>query len=397
LRHDLDFMLSPAEDRPGLLIRDNFRYSDAMVIIPPALVACLECFDGRQTELDLRAKLVEVTGDFQVSDRAANLQSVLRESGFLQDETFATLKEKKEREFASGLIREPAHAGSGYPAVAAELTEQMDEWMGGPEPVAKESGLIAIAAPHVSPIGGWQSYRAAYGLLGPEYRDRTFVILGTSHYGEPDRFGLTRKAYRTPWGDARTDTGLVDELTRLASDAVATEDYCHAVEHSIEFQVVYLQSLYGPDIKIVPILCGSYARSIYEGGKPEDNDSVQRFLATLGEIGAREGSRLLWVLGIDMAHMGRRYGDRFEALSHQNEMLAVGGRDKQRIERMAAGDARGFWELVQENRDDLKWCGSSPVYTFLKVKPEARGSLKRYEQWNIEPDSVVSFAGMSFT
>ena len=67
------------------------------------------------------------------------------------------------------------------------------------------------------------------------------------------------------------------------------------------------------------------------------------------------------------------------------------------MERIAAGDARGFWERVQQNRDDLKWCGSSPFYTFMKVCPEARGQLHNYEQWNIDAASVVSFAGMSFT
>jgi AmmeMemoRadiSam system protein B len=168
------------------------------------------------------------------------------------------------------------------------------------------------------------------------------------------------------------------------------------VEHSIEFQVVFLQSIFGPDIKVLPILCGSYAHSIYRGGKPEANEDVNRFLGVLGEIAAREENRLLWVLGIDMAHMGRRYGDGFTALANENEMLAVSARDKQRMERVAAGDASGFWELVQENRDDLKWCGSSPLYTFLKVRPGARGQVERYEQWNIDAESVVSFAGMSF-
>jgi predicted class III extradiol MEMO1 family dioxygenase len=94
--------------------------------------------------------------------------------------------------------------------------------------------------------------------------------------------------------------------------------------------------------------------------------------------------------------MGRRYGDEFEARANENEMLAVGGRDRERMERVAAGDAAGFWELVQQNHDDLKWCGSSPVYTFLRVMPDARGSIDKYEQWNIDPQSVVSFAGMSF-
>ena len=387
-------MPSPVEDTPGLLIRDSMGYSDAVLVIPPSLVQSLACFDGNQTTLDLRAVLVQLTGDLQVGDLEEQLIGVLTKSGFLEGEVFDAMKAEKQRAFAEAPVRQPAHAGSGYPAEPPELRRQMNEWMEGQaEP---ETELVAIAAPHVSPSGGYECYRAAYGMLGPEYKDRTFVILGTSHYGAPDRFGLTRKAYATPWGNARTDTALVDELERVAPGAVAMEDYCHAVEHSIEFQVVYLQSLFGPDVKIVPILCGSYALSIYRGGKPEENEEVRRFLGALGEIAAREGDKLLWVLGIDMAHIGRRYGDEFDALAERDEMIRVRQRDVQRMDRMAAGDAAGFWELVQENRDDLKWCGSSPVYTFLKVMPQTRGSLKRYEQWNIDPKSVVSFAGMAF-
>jgi predicted class III extradiol MEMO1 family dioxygenase len=77
-------------------------------------------------------------------------------------------------------------------------------------------------------------------------------------------------------------------------------------------------------------------------------------------------------------------------------MSEVAVRDRARIERINAGDANGFWGLVQENQEDLKWCGSSPIYTFLKSVPNARGQLERYEQWNIDEKSVVSFAGITF-
>jgi AmmeMemoRadiSam system protein B len=397
LRGDLDFMPSPVEDRPGLMIRDSFRYSDAVLIIPPPLVACLRCFDGEQTQLDLRAVLVQISGDLQVGEIEQQLIDVLTRSGFLEEETFCSLKEQRQRAFAEAEVREPSHVGSAYPDNPDDLRAEMNEWMDAAGASAEyREHLVGIAAPHVSPAGGYESYRSAFRLLGTQYKDRTFVILGTSHYGAADKFGLTRKPYLTPWGASQTDTSLVDELLRNAGDAITTEDYCHAVEHSIEFQVLFLQSVYGPDIRILPILCGSYANSIYRGGKPEANENVARFLGALGEIAVREGNRLLWVLGIDMAHMGRRYGDDFTALANEREMLVVEARDRQRMDRVAAGDAAGFWELVQENHDDLKWCGSSPVYTFLKVMPGARGTIERYEQWNIDPQSVVSFAGMSF-
>jgi AmmeMemoRadiSam system protein B len=388
-------MPSPVPDRPGLLIRDPFRYSDVTLIIPPPLVECLACFDGEQSELELREILVRLTGDLQVGDLERHLVETLSNAGFLENETFQRLKEERQREFAAAPRREAVHAGGAYPAEVEALGSTMRRYMGPAVPPASD-GLIGIAAPHVSPEGGWQSYQAAYTVMGPAYKDRTFVVLGTSHYGAPERFGLTRKPYVTPLGESAVDAPLVDWLAAKAEPAVRMEDYCHAVEHSIEFQVLFLQHLYGPGVRIVPILCGPYVQSIYAGGKPEQDESVRRFLNTLGEMAAREGPRLFWVLGIDMAHMGRRYGDSFIAQAGCDELESVRMRDHQRIGRIEASDAAGFWDLVQENHDDLKWCGSAPLYTFLKAVPHARGKLLRYEQWNIDPQSVVSFAGMSF-
>lgn len=367
-----------------------------MLLIPPQLVECLACFDGQQTALDLRAALVRITGEIQVGQIEKNLFDALSGAGFLEDAKFEELRAARVAEFAAAPKRETSHAGSAYPEDPEEARKTISEFMQGATPAPAEDSQIGIAAPHVSPFGGWESYRDAYATLVPAYQDRTFVILGTSHYGEPDKFGLTRKPYVTPFGDAVTDTSLVDELAAAAPGAVRMEDYCHAVEHSIEFQALFLKYLFGPNIRVLPILCGSFARSIYKGGMPEDNEDVRRFFGALGNIAAREGNRLFWVLGIDMAHMGRRYGDQLTALADTGEMQAVAERDRIRIERMNEADADGFWSLVQENHDDLKWCGSSPIYTFLKTVPQARGTLRRYQQWNIDEQSVVSFAAISF-
>jgi AmmeMemoRadiSam system protein B len=392
----LDFVPSSDPQHPGLLIRDPYRFSDSMLLIPPQLVSCLACFDGEQTALDLRAALVRITGEIQVSQIEKHLYDTLSEAGFLEDEKFEQLRATRTTEFAAAPTREASHAGSAYPQDGEEARKTLSEFMQGAPPPGAEDSQIGIAAPHVSPFGGWESYRDAYSTLLPSYQDRTFVVLGTSHYGEPDHFGLTRKRFVTPFGEAITDGALVDELAAAAPGAVRMEDYCHAIEHSIEFQVLFLQYLYGPNIRVLPILCGSFARSIYQGGKPEDNQNVSRFFEALGNVSAREGNRLFWVLGVDMAHMGRRYGDQLHAQADQGQMLAVAERDRIRIERLNAADAGGFWSLVQENQDDLKWCGSAPLYTFLKTVPQARGTLRRYQQWNIDEHSVVSFAAITF-
>jgi hypothetical protein len=255
----LDFMPSPSPEDPGLFIRDPYRFSDAMLIVPPPLVECLECFDGRHSDLDLRAALVRITGRLETGEIAQRLAETLSQAGFLEDETFAHMEREKRREFAELTVREPSHAGSAYPEDPEELRRTMTEYMtdvAGAPAAAPADGLFAIAAPHVSPSGGWQSYQAAYRLLRPEHRDRTFVILATSHYGQPEKFGLTRKRFRTPLGESETDTRLVDWLAERGGSAVEMEDYCHSFEHTVELQMIFLQHVLGANVKVLPILCG---------------------------------------------------------------------------------------------------------------------------------------------
>jgi AmmeMemoRadiSam system protein B len=398
-------MPSPIPDQPGLVIRDPFHYSDVTLVIPPLLARCLPCFDGVQDEADLRALLARLTRQVAVAEPARRLVAALRDAGFLDDDRFVELRDARERAFAEAAERAPAHAGSGYPSERPALVDTLDGYFRPRPPAAPRSDggaaagpLVGIAAPHASPEGGRASYAAAYRALPRGQTDRVFVLLGTSHYGEPDRFGLTRKPFATPFGNARTERALVDELASRADGAVTMEDYCHSVEHSLEFQVVFLQHLYGPDVRIVPVLCGAF----YDGPRarkpPEHNDHVARFLDTLGDMAAREGERLCFVLGVDFAHVGRRYGDELPARAHQGAMDTVERRDRERLERVAAGDATGFWDLVSERgEDDLKWCGSSPLYTFLRAIPRVRGRLLAYEHWNIDDASVVSFGALSFS
>ena len=245
------------------------------------------------------------------------------------------------------------------------------------------------------PVGTLTGPRTKACRRPTEAQDLTFVILGTSHYGAPERFGLTRKDFRTPYGNARTNVALVDELSN-SGDGIGMEDYCHAVEHSIEFQVVFLQHLYGPDVRILPILCGPFVKSIYEGGLPESSDRVARFFDSLGNLAAREGRKLFWVLGVDMAHMGRRYNDPLRATANMGEMLAIEQRDRERIDKIVSADVAGYWSHVQNGHDDMKWCGSAPFYTFVKVMPNLKGDLLAYHQWQIDPQSVVSFGALRF-
>jgi AmmeMemoRadiSam system protein B len=397
LRRHLDLMPSPLADTPGLVIRDPFRYADAMLVLPPPLIPCLMLFDGGHDEGDLRVVLSRITDSVEVGDLAKHLADTLSASGFLQDDVFERLRDERHCAFAAGDHRNAVHAGSGYPDDPAALRQWAARYLAEAPGVATETGtLMGIAAPHVSPEGGWRSYAAAYGALTPDLRDRTFVILGTSHYGMPGRFGLTRKPFATPFGVTTVDTPRVEALAAAGGPAVVVEDYCHAVEHSIEFQVVFLQHLYGAGVRILPILCGPMGA---DAGRPapRDDAEVQRFLAALSTVCAAAGE-VFWIVGIDMAHVGQRYGHGTALVADQGPMRDVAEQDRARCRRITAGDADALWNMIEADGegDPLHWCGSSAVYAFLVAARPGGGALRHYEQWNIDPGSVVSFGGMAF-
>jgi MEMO1 family protein len=397
LRRNLDLMPSPVPDRPGLLVRDPYRYAESVLVVPTPLVPCLAFFNGQCDEGDLRQALERVTGDARVGEVIEHLRGTLSTSGFLEDDTYRRFREERHRAFAEAARREPAHAGSAYPWEPEALRAMLDGYLAGAGPAPGPSGnLLGIAAPHVSPEGGWRSYAAAYRALGADLKDRTFVVLGTSHYGEPDCLGLTRKAFLTPYGITSVDEQLVDRLAARGGPSMRLEDYCHSVEHSIEFQVVFLQHLYGPEVRVLPILCGPLSGRREGRGRPEDDPRVAQLIDALADLSAAEGERLVWVLGVDMAHVGRRYGDEEPARADEGPLLQVAERDRERCRRLCEADADGFWQSVQENGDDLRWCGAAPLYVFLRAAAPQGGELLRYEQWNIDEQSVVSFAGMAF-
>ena len=223
------------------------------------------------------------------------------------------------------------------------------------------------------------------------------MILGTSHYGAPDRFGLTGKPFVTPLGQTRVDAEVVAALAPEgeSDEGLCLEDYAHAVEHSVELQVLFLQRRFGADVRIAPILCGPFVRGMEPGGWPEDAPGVGRFFERLSALAARRRD-LVFVLGIDLAHLGRRYGDGQVTRAGAGPLVRARAEDLERLERVAAGDRRGFWRLVRDEGDPLRWCGATSLYTLLRVLPACRAEIVRYEQWNIDPASVVSFAALVF-
>lgn len=151
-------------------------------------------------------------------------------------------------------IRPPTVAGMFYPADPAELAAMVDGFVA----AAKAPGLPvpkAIIAPHAGyaysgPIAG-----SAYAtLLGQREGIHRVVLLGPAHRVAPAGLAVpTSRGFATPLGVVP-----VDPVAREVSapfPQVSFDDQPHALEHSLEVQLPFLQRILG-GFTLVPLVVG---------------------------------------------------------------------------------------------------------------------------------------------
>ncbi len=147
-------------------------------------------------------------------------------------------------------IREPAVAGSFYPAEAAELSATVTALLGAAERPANPAPK-ALIVPHAGYIYSGPTAAAAYATL-QAHTDcyERVVLLGPCHR-VPVR-GLATSgavAFRTPLGAVPVDTAAIATLGLPVVDAA------HRHEHSLEVQLPFLQAALGSFV-LVPIVVG---------------------------------------------------------------------------------------------------------------------------------------------
>ena len=156
--------------------------------------------------------------------------------------------------------------------------------------------LRGVLSPHIDFQRGGPVYTWSYKELVENSQADTFVVLGVAHQYCRRRFALTCKDFETPLGVVPTDRAYVDRIASLAGRDLFDDELAHRTEHSIEFQVVFLQYLLGGrrDFSIVPILVGSFHDLMERGVDPIDDPEVSRFVQALraAEVVERQASRL---------------------------------------------------------------------------------------------------------
>jgi AmmeMemoRadiSam system protein B len=150
-------------------------------------------------------------------------------------------------------VRPPAVAGMFYPAQQQQLRAQLTELLR----TGKPCGLKpkAIIAPHAGYIYSGPVAGAAYALLkdAAEHIERVLLI-GPAHRVFLRGLALPSvDEFATPLGNIPLDTVAVEKLKKLRQ--VCVSDGAHALEHSLEVQLPFLQSVL-PPFELVPLVVG---------------------------------------------------------------------------------------------------------------------------------------------
>lgn len=388
------------QGQPYVAFHDPLGVADPSLLVPLSLFEhVLRRFDGRTSLTSIQAAVLRQSGQLLSQEQLDTIVTRLDAAMVLDGPTFASYRETYRAEGR----RPAAMAGRSYAGTEKALRAQLSQFFGGeqgaghPEPVASVNGLRGVISPHIDFGRGGATYTWSYRELVERSDATTFVILGVAHQPTRHRFVLTRKDFETPLGLARTERGYVDRLAALAGDHLFDDELVHRTEHSIEFQVVFLQYLLEGkrEFSIVPILVGSFHDLLQRETDPIDDPEVRRFVEALRVVEATASGPVAYIGGIDLGHVGPEFGDPSQVSPATLDGLR--SYDATLLDCAIAGDAAGWFDRARRSEDRWRTCGLSATYTLLQAMGPARGRLLRYDQaLNLERTCCVSFASVAF-
>ncbi|MEW5881820.1 MAG: AmmeMemoRadiSam system protein B [Pseudomonadota bacterium] len=155
-------------------------------------------------------------------------------------------------------VRPAAVAGMFYPAHTDALREQVRAMLAGAHPPQPRRLPKALIAPHAGYVYSGPIAACAYATLETARdRIRRVVLLGPTHRVAVRGLALPgADRFATPLGEVEVDREAIAALRELPQ--VVESPAAHALEHSLEVQLPFLQAVLG-DFRLVPLAVGDAA------------------------------------------------------------------------------------------------------------------------------------------
>jgi AmmeMemoRadiSam system protein B len=397
IRKDLEFFPVQHGGQQLVLIRDHLGLVQEGKAVALPLYQIMILLDGATSLRDLQMELMRQQGGVLVgADEVRSIVAYLDESFLLDSERFKKARDQIVDNFTSKKIRPCSHCDRAYPGDPKELRERLDQMLASQASFSEpEKKITALISPHIDLSVGFDVYSSIYQMVKYTAPSRV-VLLGVGHQLGHALFSLTDKDFETPLGVTKGEHELIHKLREAGGESVAANDFAHRSEHSIEFQLVFLQHLLeASSFTIIPILCGSIKSCLPEYSRSAYLEKASLFLEILRQILRDPDKETLLVAGVDFSHIGPKFGHEMPAgyLKGQSE-----DHDKKLLNDLSTLDADPFWEESRRVEDQFNVCGFSALACLLEVLPPSQGQILDYKSWHEEATrSAVSFAAVVFT
>jgi len=266
------------------------------------------------------------------------------------------------------MSRTPAVADMFYPGDRGRLKEQIDSFV---KPIPEPKTVRAAISPHA---GYMYSGRVAGAVFSQIRIPEAVVILGPNHRGVGAPVALAASGtWEMPLGPVPINEEIADLILKASPPGLKIEDdpQAHAMEHSIEVQVPFLQVL-RHDVSIVPIALSHV-----------DYHACQEIGQAVAQAVRDYGKEVLLVASTDM--------------THYEPQEAAQTKDRLAIERIVDLDPKGLYETVA--RHGISMCGVIPTTIVLEASRMLGATRAELVQYATSGDvtgdyaQVVGYAG----
>ncbi len=206
---------------------------------------------------------------------------------------------------------------------------------------------------------------------------------------------VSEKDFETPLGIVKSDKNIMRLLKEAGPGIIAANDFCHRAEHSLEFQLLFLQHLLGTDsFSIIPILCGPLRTTLPAYNRDAYLTKAGEFLRELKRIVHERDKEVIVVAGVDLSHVGMKFG---HAQPAKSLAARVKEHDNNLLNALSETNSEFLWEESEKIQDQYNVCGFPALACLLEILPLCKGKVLDYHMWFEDAtQSAVSFAAVIF-
>lgn len=383
----IDIIPAQHEGKPVYLLRDPTGIIEELIVVPQNVFFLLPLMDGKHDLRDLQVEATKRFGEIIPLEEIIKIVEFLDEKGLLWSKNFEEIKNKAYEKWLSLPFRPMAHANQAYPLSPAEAKFFLDDILNLAK-VESQQNIKILIAPHIDLKVGAKAFAESYNRFKLPSGSRV-IIFGVGHHLDLP-WSVLSKNLATPFGIVKNDRGGFLYLRNSKKIELFPDHISHKLEHSIEFQVLFLHHLLKNEFVVLPFLIGPLITLLDEKNK----DLVEKFTEGLAEL---IDDKTYIVLGIDFCHLGPRYGDPFVVSEvHIHKALET---DKTLIDLTFNGSSEEFLTKAKEVLP-LKICGISVLYLLNLIlnKANIKGNYEIFYQSALPfgQGSIVSVISAGF-